>query len=78
MLMTLEQAIQNPLDCEEKQLKNWLTTLKEYIDRDTDMNVELMCLTGQSVCPYCGENMALGVENFCDKCGKKITYNTLQ
>ena len=25
MLMTLEQAKENPLDCEEFQLKNWLS-----------------------------------------------------
>lgn len=72
MIMTLQQAIENPLDCKEWQLKNWLTTLSEYLDRDTDMQVEEMCLTGQIICPVCGERMALGATNFCDKCGQKI------
>ena len=39
MLMTLQQAIENPLYCEEWQLKNWLNALNEYYDRDTGMVV---------------------------------------
>ena len=33
MLMTLEQAKENPLGCEEFQLKNWLSQLDEYLKR---------------------------------------------
>lgn len=72
MLMNLQQAIENPLACEEKQLKNWLSTLNEYYKRDTDMRVKQMCLAGNSICPSCNKRMALGVKNFCDKCGQKI------
>lgn len=75
MIMTLQQAIENPLDCEERQLKNWLTVLSEYLNRDTDMQVQQMCLMGNSICPACGEKMALSVENFCDKCGQKIKWS---
>ena len=74
MIMNLQQAKENPLDCEEWQLKNWLTVLSKYLDRDTDMQVEKMCLDGRSICPACGEHMALCVENFCDKCGQKIKF----
>ena len=72
MILSLQEAINRPLDCEEQQLKNWLITLNEYFERDTDMQVEEICLLGNSICPACGERMALGVENFCDKCGQKI------
>ena len=51
MLMNLQQAIENPLACEERQLKNWLSTLNEYYKRDTDMQVKQMCLAGNSICP---------------------------
>ena len=71
-ITTLEQAIKNPFACKEKQLKNWLSMLSEYIDRDTDMQVTQGCLNGKLICPACGEHMALAVESFCDKCGQKI------
>lgn len=76
MIMNLQQAIENPLACEERQLKNWLSTLAEYLDRDTGMQVKQMTLMGNCICPACGERMALAVENFCDKCGQKIICNT--
>lgn len=76
MIMNLQQAIENPLACEERQLKNWLTVLSKYLDRDTDMQVKQICLDGCYICPACGERMALAVESFCDKCGQKIIYNT--
>ena len=72
--MNLQQAIENPLACEEKQLKNWLSVLSEYIDRDTAMQVKQMILTGNCICPACGDVMALSVKNFCDKCGHKIKF----
>lgn len=74
MILTLQQAIHNPLSCEEWQLKNWLMTLNEYIKKDTDVNVQHLCLTGRYYCPVCGELMALGSENYCDKCGQKISF----
>ena len=76
MLMSLQQAIENPFACEERQLKNWLSTLSEYLNRDTYMQVKQICLMGNCICPACGEKMALGAENFCDKCGQKIIRNT--
>ena len=71
-MLSLTEAIERPYDCEERQLRNWLIMLSEYLERDTDMQVEEICLLGNSICPACGERMALGVENFCDKCGQKI------
>lgn len=76
MIMNLQQAIENPLACEERQLKNWLSTLVEYLDRDTGIPVKQMTLMGNYICPACGERMALTVESFCDKCGQKIIFNT--
>lgn len=72
MIINLQGAINDPFECGETQLRNWLKMLNEYIKRDTDMQVKELCLTGQKICPACGERMALGVENFCDKCGQKI------
>ena len=72
MLMTLEQAKENPLDCEEFQLKNWLSQLDEYLKRDTEMKVVKQSLSGQCVCPACEKLMAINVKEFCDKCGQKI------
>ena len=72
MIRTLQDAINDPFECGETQLRNWLTMLNEYIKRDTDKQVEQGCLTGNYICPTCGETMALGVESFCDKCGQKI------
>lgn len=74
MIMNLQQAIENPLACEEKQLKNWLSMLSEYIDRDTDMQVIQTNLMGNCICPACGNAMALSVKDFCDKCGQKIKF----
>jgi hypothetical protein len=71
-MLSLTEAIERPYDCEERQLRNWLIMLSEYLERDTDIQVEEICLLGNSICPACGERMALGVENFCDKCGQKI------
>ena len=73
-LMNLQQAIESPLACEERQLKNWLTMLSEYIKRDTDMKATKICLAGNFICPACGKKMALDVENFCDRCGQKIKF----
>lgn len=72
MLMTLEQAKKNPLDCEEFQLKNWLSQLDEYLKRNTEMKVVKQSLNGQCVCPACGKLMAINAKEFCDKCGQKI------
>ena len=72
MLKTLQEAIANPLECEEWQLKNWLKQLDEYIKRDTPTKPQYMNLCGNHFCPACGEEMALTVENFCDKCGQRI------
>ena len=72
MIKTLQDAINDPFECGETQLRNWLKMLNEYIKRDTDKQVEQVCLTGNYICPACEEKMALGVENFCDKCGQKI------
>lgn len=74
MIINLQDAINDPFECGESQLRNWLKMLNEYIKRDTDMQVKELCLTGQKICPACGERMALGVENFCDKCGQKIKF----
>ena len=74
MIINLQDAINDPFECGESQLRNWLKMLNEYIKRDTDMQVKELCLTGQKICPACGERMALGVENFCDKCGQKIIF----
>ena len=77
MIKTLQDAINDPFDCGEKQLRNWLKMLNEYIKRDTDMQITQGCLNGKLICPACGEHMALDVESFCDKCGQKIIRNTL-
>ena len=71
-MKTLQDAINDPFECGENQLRNWLKMLNEYIKRDTDMKVQQMCLTGQLICPACNEHISLGAENFCDKCGQKI------
>ena len=73
MLMTLQQAKENPFMCEEKQLKNWLSQLDEYLKRDTEMKVVKQSLNGRCVCPVCKELMAINVKEFCDRCGQKIT-----
>ena len=75
MIMTLQQAIENPLCCEDWQLKNWLNALNKYYNRDTGMAVKEECLDGRSICPACGKHMALAVESFCDKCGQKIKWS---
>lgn len=72
MLLNLQQAIDNPFACEEYQLSNWLCMLSEYLERDTDMDVKYTSLDGRRECPSCKAKMALGVKNFCDKCGHKI------
>lgn len=71
-MKTLQDAINDPFECGETQLRNWLKMLNEYIKRDTDMQVTQGCLNGKLICPACGEHMALAVESFCDKCGQKI------
>ena len=73
MLMSLQQAKENPLECEEFQLKNWLSQLDEYLKRDAEMKVVRQALNGKCVCPACGKLMALEVKEFCDNCGQKIT-----
>lgn len=73
MIMILDDAINNPLECEEFQLKNWLSLLSKYIERDTPMTVENTSLSGKRECPSCKKLMALGVKNFCDRCGQNIT-----
>ena len=75
MILTLQEAINNPQDCEDWQIRNWLKQLNEYIRRDSELVVQKMCLDGRRICPACGEAMALGVENFCDKCGQRILRN---
>ena len=72
MLLNLQQAITNPLACEEWQLRNWLTQLNEYIKKDTEIQVNQLCLSGNFICPHCNEKMALDVKYFCDKCGQRI------
>jgi len=72
-LITLEEAIKKPMECEEFQLKNWLNMLSEYIKRDTPMKIEKGVLSGKMVCPNCQKLMALRAENYCDKCGQKLT-----
>ena len=72
MLMTLEQAKENPLDCEEFQLKNWLSQLNEYLKRDTEMKIVKQAFNGQYECPACEKLMATNAKEFCDKCGQKI------
>ena len=71
--MSLQQAKENPLECEEFQLKNWLSQLDEYLKRDAEMKVVKQALNGKCVCPACGKLMALEVKEFCDNCGQKIT-----
>jgi len=70
--LKLNEAKENPLECEEFQLKNWLNCLSEYIQKDTAIKVEKISLSGQAICPSCQELMALGVKNYCDKCGQRI------
>lgn len=77
MLMTLEQAKENPLDCEEFQLKNWLSQLDKYLKRDTEMKVVKQSLSGQCVCPACRKLMAINAKEFCDRCGQKIALESL-
>lgn len=72
MLMTLQEAIENPLGAEEFQLRNWLKQLDEYIKRDTPQKIEKTSLGGRDKCPNCGELMALRAKNFCDKCGHRV------
>ena len=57
MLKTLQDAINDPFDCGEEQLRNWLKMLNEYIKRDTDIQVQHLCLTGNYYCPDCGAKM---------------------
>jgi hypothetical protein len=71
-ILTLDEAKKNPLECEEFQLKNWINTLSEYIKKDTAMKIKKGALSGQNICPSCKELMALGVKNYCDKCGQRI------
>lgn len=77
--MTLEEIIKkyedlSDFDIEYLQITNCLKSLKEYCDKDTPKLVEQTCLDGRSICPQCGEHMALGVENFCDKCGQNLKW----
>lgn len=77
-IKTLDEKIaelSNSSDFEEKQLYNWLSQLKEYIDRDTPMEVTMGNLCGQMVCPKCNKHMKIGVKNgFCNECGQAIYY----
>ena len=54
------------------QLSNWLLQLKEYIEKDTPMEVVEGCLDGCCICPKCGGHTALGVKKYCDVCGQAI------
>lgn len=75
-IKTLDEKIEElskSSDLEEKQLHNWLSQLKEYIDRDTPMKIMRGTLSGQLVCPKCDKLMKLGVkEGFCNECGQAI------
>lgn len=53
-MKTLQDAINDPFECGETQLRNWLKMLNEYIKRDTDMQVIQGCLNGKLICPACG------------------------
>lgn len=71
-MSNLDEAIINPLDCNQIQLKAWLGQLSEYIKRDTPVTVTQIALSGQRKCPTCDALMAIGVKYFCDKCGQRI------
>jgi hypothetical protein len=78
-LMTLEETIEiykdlSNFDIEYLQLTNWLKSLKEYYNKDIPKLVERICLDGTSICPRCEEHMALGVKNYCDKCGQSLKW----
>lgn len=82
-MMNLDEAI---LHCEEKsdctecglehfQLRNWLKTLKRYIEKDIPKKINESTLSGKCVCPHCNQLMQMYVKNYCDKCGGAIKYD---
>jgi len=50
-IIKLDEAKENPLECEEFQLKNWLRTLSEYFKKDTPMKIKKVVLSGKN-CKY--------------------------
>ena len=76
-MLELNDAIKNyenlsPYDDEYLQLSNWLKSLKEYIKKDTPMQVIKGNFCGNLICPNCNGIMALGVKNYCDICGQLL------
>lgn len=74
-IKTLDERIEElstAKDFEDRQLYNWLKQLKEYIDRDTPMEIRYSTKL-RYYCPKCGELMGQGVRfGFCNKCGQAV------
>lgn len=67
------EELSHSADFEEKQMHNWLSQLREYLERDTPMKVERITLSGCCICPKCDTLMKMGVvEGFCNECGQAI------
>ena len=58
---------------ENLQVYNWLSQLKEYIEKDTPMEIKQGTLFGRYVCSKCNKLMRIGVEKgYCNECGQAI------